>query len=654
MDGSVPIIYICGTVWDVCFFNFTQQKNHVAYDSSWTMLKSVLMVKENAIISPAWSDQTSLFLDSSMPLASLFFAITGDIFISYGISNIVILVLILACLFRILTELELSLTSKLFALNMVICPYLTNGYAIINDLGYFSNVIFGPAFYSLRALLALLIILQFLTIKKTGKFTFSMYPVYALCIIAGSSSGIFMIITVLLPYVAYFIEKMLLENDYKSLWKKEAIFGYICCICIFLGKIFSSKVLHIETIDASRTWTPLERFWENLGSVILGFMSLMGVLPVTDAGVAVLSKKGIVRIFPMFIFAVAVLAICYAAVSLKKNIRKKNDSILLFVNIVALNFIILGLFNVRYGSPVFEDRYLITTYMVVIILTAYFLNNLDKKLIFTGLVNLGLSMSLLANDAVSDYIFLKNNNDFMELDEICESISQLDAEYGKSELVYIWGDEQNVMGRCLRACDIDRVYKCVKNDSSFDLWGSYNYYNLNEDYTGSTYLIASTTPTAVPDYILSQYTLVDTLTNVNIYRCEYNPVDLCTGITSGLSYDYPYSPGMATVNGEFINGEFVTNGTEGMAMFGPYAPTLPGTYNITLYYKVLEEGSDGTYFDIATESGTEQLAVTPLDPYSNSVTLNVQFDAGKTFEYRVYCSSGERIAIEKMSIEQVS
>lgn len=221
MDGSVPIIYICGTVWDVCFFNFTQQKNHVAYDSSWTMLKSVLMVKENAIISPAWSDQTSLFLDSSMPLASLFFAITGDIFISYGISNIVILVLILACLFRILTELELSLTSKLFALNMVICPYLTNGYAIINDLGYFSNVIFGPAFYSLRALLALLIILQFLTIKKTGKFNFSMYPVYALCIIAGSSSGIFMIITVLLPYVAYFIEKCFLKMTINLFGKKK-------------------------------------------------------------------------------------------------------------------------------------------------------------------------------------------------------------------------------------------------------------------------------------------------------------------------------------------------------------------------------------------------------------------------------------------------
>lgn len=62
----------------VLYFNIALLGEHMGYDSSWSYLKASLIWKENSLISGAWNDQTNVFLDSSMPLASLLYGITGN------------------------------------------------------------------------------------------------------------------------------------------------------------------------------------------------------------------------------------------------------------------------------------------------------------------------------------------------------------------------------------------------------------------------------------------------------------------------------------------------------------------------------------------------------------------------------------------------
>ena len=151
------------------YFNLMLLENHMGHDSSWSYLKAALMWNEKTITSDMWVEQTNIFLDSSMPLASLIYGVTGMLLPSYGLANNIIITLILICIDCIMREMNIELKGRLFALNLIICPYLTNGFNCRNDLGYFNDLISGPAFYSLRALIVLLIIREFIYIKNKGK-----------------------------------------------------------------------------------------------------------------------------------------------------------------------------------------------------------------------------------------------------------------------------------------------------------------------------------------------------------------------------------------------------------------------------------------------------------------------------------------------------
>ena len=82
----------------IIFFNYKTLENHIGFDSSWAYLKAALMWNEKSISSNLWADQTNAFLDSSMPLASLLFGLTGNLLFSYGFANLLVLILVLLCL----------------------------------------------------------------------------------------------------------------------------------------------------------------------------------------------------------------------------------------------------------------------------------------------------------------------------------------------------------------------------------------------------------------------------------------------------------------------------------------------------------------------------------------------------------------------------
>lgn len=51
------------------------------------------------------------------------------------------------------------------------------------------------------------------------------------------------------------------------------------------------------------------------------------------------------------------------------------------------------------------------------------------------------------------------------------------------------------------------------------------YYENNDEYTGSTLLVVSNDTTVVPENIMNQYTFIQRLDYVSIYKCEYNAIE---------------------------------------------------------------------------------------------------------------------------------
>ena len=504
----------------LCYFNFTQMRNHVGYDSSWNFLRSALMWEEKAFFSPNWSETTDLSLDNLLPVASLIYGLTGDILLSFGIANMMMVVLLLFLVWKILSRMSIRFSARMIALNLVICPYMTTGYSQFNDLGYFSNVLSSVSYYSMKVLFVLMIIYEFLKIVQEQKIGIFGWVIWLVCLLSGFSSGVYLIVIMFIPYITYEIEMTVIRNDWKQLIRSESIFAYLCCAFVFAGKILAMVLIHFTALDSSRSWTPLVDLWTNFGAVIQGFMKLLQVLPISEKNRAIISITGILRIFILMVFAIIVIAVASVTRRALKNTRKEEERISLFLaNIVLVNFLIFGLFNVQYGASIFEERYLVTTFFTTVLMVALFFNGLNDQQVLSTMLSLTMTGSIFMVDVHSDINYLQTTNDEWQIDEI-----QALAEAQGAGIVYFWGDDLTVIGRALRACDLKRIYKELPDEGGWYIhWGDYTTYDKNEEYSGTTMLICPREQHFVPEDVLSEYILLEELDQVEVYVSDHNP-----------------------------------------------------------------------------------------------------------------------------------
>ncbi len=143
----------------------------------------------------------------------------------------------------------------------------------------------------------------------------------------------------------------------------------------------------------------------------------------------------------------------------------------------------------------------------------------------------------------------------------------------------------------------------------------------------------------------------------NIYLGEIAAFDTITGLPDiDYSIDFPFSNDVITLNGEFSDGAFITNGTDGIVIFGPYADTKPGTYEFTLHYEVISAESDYIgRFDVTSDSGKIVHDNASLDKNSGTVTITAAFRKNDgVFEYRVFTSENTIIKIKYIEMRKVS
>lgn len=500
------------------YFNLFTLREHMGYDTSWIYLKSSLIWNEKALTSANWAEQTSPFLDSSLLLAVPFYGITKNMFLSYGIANCLVLSALLLLVYRIAYDFKFSFLTRLIILDLVICPYLTSGFNITNDLGYFTNLLGGACIYTLRSLLGLLIIKNMLDLSKErlhiGLIVISAF----LCILAGISSGIFIAVMFLLPCLVYIIFRVFVDNDLKLLTRNQSVYIYICLILNLIGKIYSKTAFKFDIIDTSRSWTSIEHIWSNVGAVFQGFMKLMNVLPLADTEVSVTSLKGLVYAFPLFIFLVTFVSCIFVINKCIKNFNDINQDVLPFIAVIICNIVMFALFNVAYGSSIFEERYLISTFIILFIVLGYFLNSLKPRRVFTVVLIGLIFLTNAGNNVVSDYKYgVLGTNINWQMREI----SQI-AQNENAGLVYVYKSAS--IGRSLRTYDTHRVYKVLEDNAAYLHWGDYLTYDNNSDYTGRTLLVVDKIAgEKFPQEILSQYRLVESLNWVDVYVCDYNP-----------------------------------------------------------------------------------------------------------------------------------
>ncbi len=503
------------------YFNLFHLKDHAGFDSSWNYLKSTLIWNEKTLSGTGlWADTSNAQLDTPTLPAALLYGITGNIWLSYGICNLILLLLILWTTWSLLTKLNLGLCAKLAALNLLVCPYLSADFSVINDLSYLGNMLAGASYYSVRALLALLVFNELLRFRREDRFRPLCIVPVLLCLLAGVSSGAFMLIVLLAPCLLYEILVAFVKADWKQLIRKESLFLYLCGAVLILGRLLGKHVLGIVIEDTTRTWTTLERLWVNIGAVFQGFLKLLGTLSATDTNVQIVSAGGFPVLFSLFLVLLFVLGVGSAIRRIRKDLLAEDGVPFFLLTVLGSTILIFSLFNVQYGSSIFEERYLIVAFLALVIMAALLVDRLESGTPFSAFILAGLILSLAVVNVQSDRTYLKTTNDSWQMDEIVEI-----AEQKNTRLVYCWGNDVYTVGLTLRVYDMDRIYKDMYENGVFRHWGSYLYLENHEDYSGPTLLlVANSQAEDLPDDVLDNYDFVQTLDNITVYSSDHNPL----------------------------------------------------------------------------------------------------------------------------------
>lgn len=211
----------------------------------------------------------------------------------------------------------------------------------------------------------------------------------------------------------------------------------------------------------------LTSFWKNIGGMVLGYMQLLSALP-KHADVDIMNIKlesiSLTYMFCLMLFIIMAGSLVLCIAGMKK--RGYSWNINLFLTVLAENILLFSVLYTTYEGSIFESRYLIPSFMAVIVLAGYAIQNLKKDQIFTYAMLSVLLIGLVYVDYNSDKRYIQNKINSQILYEIADKAEETD-----SGIVYVWGNNLAVEARNLRVYDLERVYKLMNDDGSFHHWG---------------------------------------------------------------------------------------------------------------------------------------------------------------------------------------
>lgn len=646
------------------YLNLFKLDHYLGYDCSSYYLQAIEMWKQKTLFPDNWIYQTTLLIDSPVLLAAGLYGIFENIFTAYGVSLIVLSMIFIAIVLWALRQLKISIEGKLLALVILLTPFA--GYAESNNnLSYYPMMFFSHGAYIVKIGVILLICVTFLTLDqrslRTWKTTICVVLSVFGCFLCGFSSGIYILVFGVAPVAMYYVVRGVWTNKWRVYGIGEVIFIIACAGAQIAGKTAAKILLGFESKDSGTILTALDKFWGNFESIFLGFLKLLGALP-TSGEVQVLSNEGIGFLARLGITALLLIG---GTVTVVKSLRKVGaDSPCAFWSVFLLIDIatFIPIYTV-YGAAIFEERYLIPAFVVIVMLFCRWNDEQKKKENSSYIV--ALTACIVATLAFTNIDCFKKVRDSQNNYSLMQSIKEC-VEKSEVRVVYMLGPDVGILGRNMRVFDSSRIYKYSEDGKIPHHWGDYTYCDENSEYNGPT-LLVSTKPffETLPEYYTSKYKMIRELdgNNICIFRSDENPIDFATGIYDDTyNIDFPYSVGICTnEHGTFNeNGEFISDGTEWYATWGPYYTiTEEGVYDFTLNYEVVDAPSDNPgVFDVAINFGGEVLGQVAIDQDHRSITINnVALNGdmlGAPLEYRVFLNQGAVIKIKSFEIKNVT
>lgn len=505
------------------YFNIFEGKEHMGIDASWNYLKVIVAAKEGGIFPKAYMSETTQPECERIFLAKPLYLLTNDVFLSYGVSTLIITIVCIFILWKIADNYNLDFIQRMIVVNMFLCPYLANGYNIQNELGYHEAINGFSAFYNVL-ILCILLVIWFVTAELDNKKIRVYGSVIGICLTyICVCKGLGILIWLGLPIILYILLQVVINNDCKLAIEGKNIFLLLFIVAMLCGRIIGG-LFGLNYKDAAMNWVNASEYFKNIGNILTGFWLALGGLP--DEGVerTVTSFTGGVYCFGIIISLVFTVSVVYWTVKTIAQLKEKNINDILFLILIIISNIVAFSFLKPYAiAGTFSVRYLIPALLAGFVLTGCFIKECSYEYIYTRIGTSVLFISIVFMSLYSYYFLGITDNTKLKTDELLAEIDKTDA-----GIVYFWDNEKTLMEteRIIRVIDPSRVYKSISYGNKLENFGDYSYYDNSEEYKGASIIVLLNEDEKEFGNLVADYKRVAEVDKYVVYYCDYNPIDL--------------------------------------------------------------------------------------------------------------------------------
>ncbi len=625
----------------ILYMNLFRANIIIDYDSSSAYLHEMEMGSQGKIFPSEYSYQASMDLDGAAIISAFLYHFTGDIFLSRGITNSLVVFLYIYVVNCVLSNVNISVRWKRFGILLFLIPYS------MIMLGYWRMLFVGGGFYALRALVPLLMISLVLDIDRG--YGFRKYAIRAVLMLfivflTGLSSGPYMVICAVCPLILWEIVSAFLKGDYRQIRSKRIVIGVTAVLAAISG-IAIQKALGFSSAADRKYILTSSKWIDALFASVAGLFELFGGLTIHNQ-VSLFSAEAAGTAIDFAATCILITAIVYTAVTCikKKEISNMNGYILSLMLVNALMFSFLDL---KYGATVFESRYHLIPMLPSFFMVAMMMEDFPRlgKLNEVQICSLQVlivgifAASMLYGDA--QWVYAKT---VLESDKLADLNRIIEGEGVKT--AFIVGDDNKVLGRKLRVYSRDTHYIVVSDGAKSarqTILGGTTRYLDNSMQSGKTAVIAS--PEAyetLPIYLAADMEHLIDYDGLQIYVADESRFDCVGGVVAEKDrvVDFPYSPDYSYDNAVLDDAGSLIMKAGGGTLRSLYG-SAAGTWNYTVYYDMPD-----TYGDAFVEIKVEENEPvrTNLDPAAHSVDADdVVMAEGETVRFMIKAPEGTKI-----------
>lgn len=637
-------------------------------DAAKSMVHAIEVYNSGTPFLKSWSVMTTLEISDPTILAVPFYGITRDIFSAYALANLVFLVLFMFLIYSLCNVLEVNLTGKLFSLVFLMTPFS------FGQLLYFNMMFFSAGAYGGRVLLPLLL-LVLLTDRKWPEWVhiIILAMTCGMCFLSGISTGIYAAISVLAPVVAAYV--------WLGIYKKELTLSNILCkrniYCIlsltsFVAGYAVNKIKGGKIVGEELKMVSAADIWNSITANIPSYFEILGGVP--SGNVTIVSLKGIMYVLRFVLAMLFLIAIC---IGISKSIKitflsgdnscensdgeKIYDCQLLYSMYLFLliDYLVIGIFS----ATSTQCRYLLLILIPMIPLFGKWITDVNASKKYDKIQHFLMDAILVGLMAVVVLL-----SDFQVVKADCyPALANDNAKYGviidkvhecNEKQVFFLNDTASPEN--IRCLDYDSDYVYMTYMACPTEWDGvgvkvHDYY---VDITDASrmeqehILIVNDELGSfdeLPDYMATNYELIDEYQNFHMYKGFSNRFDGVTGYKDNdVSIDYCYSNDYDVLSGEIdSNGELKVVGSDQYVLNSPqlgYGET--GEIEICMNYEpISKEGSLGR-IEIYDAYGEGLIDSAEISGESDNVTLSGISLSGRNLAFKVWLNDGAQISIK--------